>query len=77
MWRNNHPAKGSQIWVYGYYRTFPPRLQWAFYSKKSRIVVVYDEQADLIATVFKVEVATEFFLLQDQPRKINLKQWSV
>lgn len=33
-----HPE--TAIYVYGYYRTDPPRLQWGFFSPLSKLVVV-------------------------------------
>ena len=43
----------TDIYVYGYYRTDPPRLQWGFLNPETSVAVVYDKEADLIATVFK------------------------
>jgi len=63
----------SEIWVYGYYRTSPPRIQWSFYSKDSGIAVVYDEEADLIATVFKPIEGSKFFAVQISAQQIDRK----
>jgi hypothetical protein len=38
----------TEIYVYGYYRTDPPRLQWGFFSPLSKIVVGDDAEADLV-----------------------------
>lgn len=67
----------TEIWVYGYYRTSPPRIQWGFYLKDTGIAVVYDEQADLIATVFKPVEGSKFFAAQISAQQINRKQWGV
>lgn len=67
----------SEIWVYGYYRTSPPRIQWGFYSKDSGIAVVYDEEADLIATVFKPIEGSDFFAVQIAAQQIDRKRWGV
>lgn len=69
--------KSSEIWVYGYYRTSPPRIQWGFYSEDSGIAVVYDEEADLIATVFKPAEGSQFFSVQISATKIDRTKWSV
>jgi len=67
----------SEIWIYGYYRTSPPRLQWGFYSKDGGIAVVYDEEADLIATVFKPIDGSKFFDVQISAHKIDREKWGV
>lgn len=67
----------TEIWVYGYYRTSPPRIQWGFYSNDTGIAVVYDEQADLIATVFRPIEGSKFFAAQLSAQQINRKQWCV
>jgi len=54
-------ADDSEIWVYGYYRTDPPRLQWGVWNATTGIAVVYDSEADLIATVFKPIDGSRFF----------------
>ena len=63
--------KSAEIWIYGYYRTSPPRIQWGFYSKNSGIAVVYDEEADLIATVFKPMEGSKFFAVQILAQQID------
>ena len=67
----------SEIWIYGYYRTSPPRIQWGFYSKDSGVAVVYDEEADLIATVFKPIEGSNFFVVQISAQKIDREKWGV
>lgn len=67
----------SEIWLYGYYRTSPPRIQWGFYSKKSGIAVIYDEEADLIATVFKPIEGSNFFAVQILAQQIDRTKWAV
>jgi len=65
----------TEIYVYGYYRADPPRLQWGFLNSKTGIAVVYDAEADLIATVFKpIERVLESQL---SSTKINRKVWQV
>ena len=70
-----HPD--TQIYVYGYYRTDPPRLQWGFLNPETGIAVIYDMEANLIATVFKPEEGEAFFLRQIGTVKINRKEWGV
>lgn len=70
-----HPD--TQIYVYGYYRTDPPRLQWGFLNPETGIAVIYDMEADLIATVFKPEEGEAFFLRQIGTVKIDRKGWDV
>ena len=67
----------TEIYAYGYYRTDPPRLQWGFFNPKTGIAVVYDEEADLIATVFKPEGGALFFQRQLSSFKINREEWEV
>lgn len=67
----------TQIYVYGYYRTDPPRPQWGFLNLKTGIAVIYDMEADLIATVFKPEEGEAFFLRQVEAVKIDRKEWDV
>ena len=45
----------AEVYVYGYYRTDPSRLQWGFLNRETGIAVIYDMEADLVATVFKPE----------------------
>lgn len=67
----------SEIYVYGYYRTDPPRLQWGFFNPITGIAVIYDSEANLIATVFKPVEGALFFERQLSPAKINRKEWQV
>lgn len=70
-----HPD--TQIYVYGYYRTDPPRVQWGFLSPETGIAVIYDMEADLIATVFKPEGGEAFFSRQIGTVTINRKEWGI
>ena len=70
-------APSTEIFVYGYYRTDPPRLQWGFFNPGTGIAIVYDMEADLIATVFKPEEGTAFFERQMGAVKIDRKEWDV
>lgn len=70
-----HPS--TDIYVYGYYRTAPPRLQWGFFNPTTGIAVVYDSEVDLIATVFKPLEGTLFFQSQLSSVKIDRKEWDV
>jgi hypothetical protein len=65
------------IYVYGYYRTAPPRLQWGFLNPETGIAVVYDSEADLVATVFKPEEEGLFFERQISCVKIPREKWEV
>jgi hypothetical protein len=67
----------ADIYVYGYYRTDPPRLQWGFMETERRIAVIYDMEADLIVTVFKPEEGALFFDRQIETVKIDRKEWNV
>lgn len=67
----------TEIYVYGYYRTDPPRLQWGFLNVETGIAVIYDMEADLIATVFKPEEGALFFDRQIDTVKIDRKEWNV
>ncbi len=67
----------TEIYVYGYYRTAPPRLQWGFFNPATVIAVVYDAEADLIATVFKPVEGGLFFQSQLSSVNINRKEWQV
>lgn len=69
--------KETEIWVYGYYRTMPHRLQWGFFSRSSGIAVIYDEVADLIATVFKPIEGSRFFAVQPEAVQIDRKKWRI
>jgi hypothetical protein len=70
-----HPE--TEIYVYGYYRTDPRRLQWGFLNSETGIAVIYDMEADLIATVFKPEQGSLFFARQIDAAKIDRKEWDV
>jgi hypothetical protein len=65
----------TKIYVYGYYRTDPPRIQWGFLNSRTGIAVVYDMEADRIATVFKPEEGEAFFLGQIDGREIDRKEF--
>jgi len=67
----------TEIYVYGYYRTAPPRLQWGFFNPTTRIAVVYDAEANLIATVFKPTEGGLFFQSQLSSVQINREEWQV
>lgn len=67
----------TEIYVYGYYRTDPPRLQWGFFNPQTGMAVVYDMEADLIATIFKPEEGALFFEHQIDAVKINRTEWNV
>ena len=75
--RLNIQRSDTQIYVYGYYRTDPPRPQWGFLNLETGIAVIYDMEADLIATVFKPEEGEAFFLRQVEAVKIDRKEWDV
>ncbi|MEA3459948.1 MAG: hypothetical protein U9R11_04655 [Chloroflexota bacterium] len=70
-----HP--NTEIYVYGYYRTDPPRLQWGFLNAETGIAVIYDMEADLIATVFKPTEGALFFDRQIGTVKIDREEWNV
>ncbi len=70
-----HPE--TEIYIYSYYRTEPPRLQWGFLNAQTGIAVVYDMEADLIATIFKPEEGALFFERQIDAVKINRMEWNV
>ena len=67
----------TEIYVYGYYRTDPPRLQWGFFSPSTGIAVVYDMEADLVATVFKPEEGSIFFERQIAAVRIDREGWQI
>jgi len=67
----------TEIYVYGYYRTDPPRLQWGFFNHLTGIAVIYDAEADLVATVFKPEEGSMFFQRQLDMLKIDREEWQV
>ena len=70
-----HPE--TEIYVYGYYRTDPPRLQWGFLNAETGIAVIYDMEADLITTVFKPEEGALFFERQINAVKNDRKEWNI
>ena len=70
-----HPE--TEIYIYGYHRTDPPRLQWGFLSPHTGVAVVYDMEADLMATVFKPEEGALFFERQIGTVKIARTEWNV
>ena len=67
----------TEIYIYGYYRTDPPRLQWGFLNPQTGIAVIYDMEADLIATIFKPEEGAVFFERQIDAVKIDRREWNV
>jgi hypothetical protein len=67
----------TEIYVFGYYRTDPPRLQWGFFNLATGIAVVYDAEADLVTTVFKPEEGASFFQRQIAAVKIDREGWQV
>ena len=67
----------TEIYVYGYYRTDPPRVQWGFFNPPTGIAVVYDAEADLVATVFRPEEGALFFQRQIAAVKIDREGWQV
>lgn len=67
----------TEIYVYGYYRTDPPRLQWGFFHPATGIAVVYDAEADLVTTVFKPAGRALFFQRQIAAVKIDREGWQV
>lgn len=60
-----------------HYRTDPPRLQWGFFNPTTGITVIYDSEANLIATVFKPVEGALFFERQLSLVKIGRKEWQV
>jgi len=67
----------TEIYVYGYYRTEPPRVQWGFFHPPTGIAVVYDAEADLVATVFRPEEGARFFQRQIAAVRIDREGWQV
>ena len=67
----------TEIYLYGYYRTDPPRMQWGFLMLETGTAVIYDMEADLVATVFKPEEGVLFFERQIGTVKIDRKEWNV
>jgi len=67
----------SEIYVYGYYRTDPPRLQWGFFNPITGIAVIYDMEADLVATVFRPVEGALFFVRQLSLVKIDREEWQI
>jgi hypothetical protein len=70
-------APDAEIWVYGYYRTAPPRLQWGFFRASTSVAVVYDDEAELIATVFKPIEGEQFFAGQLSACRIDRQEWEL
>ncbi|MBI2877068.1 MAG: hypothetical protein HYY20_09325 [Candidatus Tectomicrobia bacterium] len=75
--RKTIESPGAEIYVYGYHRTDPPRLQWGFFNPATGIAVVYDAEADLVATVFKPEEGALFFQRQIAAVKVDREGWQV
>lgn len=67
----------TAIYVFGYYRTDPPRPQWGFLNHESGIAVIYDMKAGLVATVFRPEDGEAFFLGQIDSIKIDREEWNI
>jgi hypothetical protein len=75
--RSTIQSRDTDVYVFGYYRTNPPRLQLGFLSRHSGIAVVYDMEADLIATVFKPEDGKAFFMGQIESVNIDREGWAI
>jgi len=75
--RNTIEYLGAYIYAYGYHRTDPPRLQWGFWNPETGIAVIYDMEADLIATVFKPVEGANFFEYQLEVVRIDRKEWKI
>ena len=75
--RSTIRSHDTDIYVFGYYRTDPPRLQWGFLNRHSGIAVVYDMEAGLVATVFRPEDGEAFFLGQIDSVKIDREEWNI
>ena len=52
-------------------------LQFGFLNRKTGIAVIYDMEADLIATVFRPEEGEALFLHQIGTLRINRKEWGI
>jgi hypothetical protein len=50
---------------------------WGFLNSGTGIAVVYDMEADLVATVFRPEEGEAFFLGQIDAVRIDRKEWGV
>jgi hypothetical protein len=70
-----HPD--TKIYIYGYYRTDPPRIQWGFINEKTGIAVIYDMEADLVATVFKPVEGSLFFERQIEAVQVDREEWDI
>ena len=70
-------AKDTEIWVYGYYRIVPTRLQWGFFSDRLGVIVIYDDDADEVTTVFKPKNGSQFLSTQLDAQKINRNVWRI
>jgi len=68
---------GTEISVYGYSRTAPPRLQWGFFNAATGIAVVDDAEADRIATVFQPEAGALFLQRQVAAVQSERRRWGV
>ena len=68
---------GTEISVYGYSRTAPPRLQWGFFNAATGIAVVDDAEADRIATVFQPEAGALFLQRQVAAVQSARRRWGV
>ena len=51
--------------------------EWGFLNPETGIAVIYDMEADLIATIFKPEEGALFFTSQIGAVKIDRKEWKV
>jgi len=52
-------------------------LQWGFLNAETGIAVIYDMEADLIATVFRPAEGALFFDRQIGTVKIEREEWNV
>ena len=52
-------------------------MQWGFLNPQTGIAVIYDMEADLIATIFKPEEGALFFERQIDAVKIDRREWNV
>jgi len=52
-------------------------VQWGFLNAETEIAVIYDMEADLIATVFKPAEGAPFFERQIGTVKIDREEWNV
>jgi hypothetical protein len=49
----------------------------ASYSASLNVIVIYDDKAEEITTVFKPQEGAQFFQVQLEARKINRRAWRV